>query len=142
MPATDPSRGSTATTEGIRVEVSPRFVPDHSILDPGPGEHPRYVFVYHISITNTGHREVQLLTRRWVIVDADGEQHIVEGDGVVGQQPRLGPGRTFEYESFCPLLTSWGTMEGVFHMKVLSGADAGRVVDVQVERFYLACPSA
>lgn len=142
MPATDSSRGSTATTEGIRIDVRPRFVAEHSITEPPPGENPRFVFVYHISITNAGPFEVQLLTRRWLIVDADGEQHIVEGDGVVGQQPRLSPGRRFEYESFCPLPTPWGTMEGVFQLKVVQGPEAGRMIDARIERFFLAGPAA
>lgn len=134
------SRGSVTTTGGVRVEVRPRYVPSHSITDPGPGENPRYVFAYRIRITNESDCRVQLLSRHWVIVDADGERHEVEGDGVVGQQPRLDPGAAFEYESFCPLQTPWGTMEGSFRMKVQSGPENGRFIEVGISRFYLATP--
>lgn len=142
MPTTHSSRGSTATTEGVRVQVSPSFAPEHSAPEPAPGENPRFVFVYRIRISNHGDRTVQLLSRRWTIVDADGERHEVAGDGVVGQQPRLEPGRVFEYESFCPLPTPWGTMEGSYRMEVQSGSERGRLFDARIERFYLAAPTA
>jgi ApaG protein len=136
----DASRGSRAVTSGISVEVWPRYVPSHSVVDPPPGEHPRYVFLYRIRIANEGEVAVQLLSRRWLIVDGDGERHEVVGDGVVGQQPRLEPGAAFEYESFCPLVTPWGTMEGSFRMQVQGGTEQGRTLDVEISRFYLASP--
>lgn len=135
------SRGSSATSLGVRVDVNPRYLASHSVTEPAPGESPRFVFSYRIRITNVGEATVQLLSRHWIIVDADGERHEVEGEGVVGQQPRLDPGVMFEYESFCPLPTPWGTMEGEFRMEVQSGPDKGRLIEVRIGRFYLAAPS-
>lgn len=133
--ASDLSRGSEAVTsvEGgaFRVVVTPTYEPDHSDAAEG-----RYVFTYRIRITNESEEAAVLLSRRWVIVDADGERHEVEGDGVVGRQPRIEPGSYHEYESFCPLQTPWGTMEGHYRM----GLDDGRRFEVEVARFYLAAP--
>ncbi len=122
------STGSSCKTDGIRVEVNPAFLPEHS--DPGED---RFVFSYRIRITNDSEQQVQLLTRHWIIIDGDGVRHDVEGDGVVGEQPTLHPGEFFEYASWCPLRTSWGTMEGSFGM--IGGE--GDSLDVQVARFYL-----
>jgi ApaG protein len=72
-----------------------------------------------------------------VIVDAVGQRHVVEGPGVVGQQPRLEPGQSFEYSSYCPLKTAWGTMEGEFQMR----RDDARDFEARVARFYLAGPT-
>ena len=103
------TRGSDALTEGIRVRVSPSFIPETS--DPTIG---RFNFAYHVTITNEGREPVTLRRRHWTIVDGDGDRHEVVGDGVVGQQPTLAPGERFEYQSFAPLMTHWGTMEGEF----------------------------
>lgn len=124
--------GSEATTQGIRVEVSPSFMPDHS----RPSER-EYVFSYRIRVTNMGEEAAQIVSRRWLIVDAGGNRHEVEGPGVVGQQPRLEAGQTFEYSSYCPLKTPWGTMEGTFQMR----RDDARGFDAVVARFYLAGPN-
>ena len=133
MPAAAVSKlGSDATTDGIRVEVSPSFMPEHS----RPDER-EFVFAYRIRITNLGDQPAQLMSRRWLIVDAGGNRHIVEGPGVVGQQPRLEPGQSFEYSSYCPLKTAWGTMEGTFHLR----RDDSTTFDARVARFYLAAPS-
>jgi len=101
--------GSESVTDGIRVSVTPAFMADSS--DPAAG---RFHFAYHVEIVNEGVEPVTLRKRRWHIVDADGEAHDVEGEGVIGQQPTLGPGAKFEYQSYAPLMTSWGTMEGSF----------------------------
>lgn len=137
----DRSRGSAATTHGVRVEVHPRYLASHSITEPAPGESPRFVFSYRVRITNLGEASVCLRSRRWIIVDADGQRHEVIGEGVVGQQPRLDPGMVFEYESFCPLPTPWGTMEGFFSMEFRHGEAEVRIEEVRIERFYLAAPA-
>ncbi len=121
--------------------MQPRYLASHSVTDPAPGENPRFVFSYRIRISNLSDVGVWLRSRRWIIVDADGERHEVVGDGVVGQQPRLNPGVDFEYESFCPLPTPWGTMEGFFSMEFQDGAEQGRTQEVRIERFYLAAPA-
>lgn len=130
-PATTNSHGSDTLTEGIRVRVVPSYVSAQS--DPSQG---KYLFTYQITIANEGRLRARLRSRRWLIVDADGEQHEVRGPGVVGQTPDLGPGEQFEYSSFCPLGTPWGTMEGTYEFE----REDGSVVDVLVGRFYLVGP--
>lgn len=123
--------GSERTTAGIRIEVSPCFVPEQTHVPSG-----QYVFAYHIRITNEGDQTTTLLSRRWSIVDADGDVREVRGEGVVGHQPRLEPGEAFEYASFCTIRTRWGTMEGEYQMH----RDDGSVFKAQIERFYLVTP--
>ncbi len=101
--------GSETVTEGIRIAVQPRYVPEQS--DPDAGQ---WFFAYRIEIRNLGETTSTLRTRHWIITDADGERRDVEGEGVIGEQPRLEPGQSFVYESFCPLATPWGTMEGAY----------------------------
>ena len=121
--------GSEALTEGIRVRVSPAYLREQS--DPGQGQ---FLFTYKIRISNEGGQPTKLLSRHWIITDADGVVQEVKGEGVVGEQPLLGPGDTFEYESFCQLGTPWGTMEGTFMMEREDGA----AIEARVARFYLA----
>ena len=130
----EPARhpGSVTLTRGIRVAVAPAYAPEQS--DPALS---RFLFTYRIRITNESERQVKLLSRRWLIVDGDGRRHEVEGEGVVGQQPQIAPGGSFVYSSFCPLQTSWGTMEGTYRMR----ADDGEEFDIQIGRFYLALPA-
>lgn len=141
-------RGSDATTPFagglLRVQTTPVFLPDQS--DPDERE---YVFGYRVRITNSTDRIVQLLARRWTIVDANGKTREVEGEGVVGRQPILGPGQFFQYESFCPLPTAWGTMEGAFSLRAREAAREGETAsslldgpwpenfEARVARFYL-----
>ena len=125
------SRGSSCTTHGFTVQVEPRFLPQNS--DPARGS---YVFAYHITVINGGLRTATLRRRRWMIIDADGERHSVEGDGVVGQQPMLEPGESYQYTSFCPLETRWGTMEGVYEME----DDEGVRFEIAIARFFLVGP--
>lgn len=151
--------GSEAVTSGVRISVEPSYSSIDS--DPSNGY---FKFVYRIRITNESDRPVQLISRHWIIVDADGGQQEVHGEGVVGQQPVIAPGRTFEYASFCPLGTSWGTMEGQYTMRWLGRAsgDSSRprtdaatsdpagnhevaapdaeVFNARVARFFLVCP--
>ncbi len=127
-PANPASLGSDAVTNGIRVQVRPRFIPETS--DPVGG---RYNFEYHVTITNEGSERVTLRRRHWTIVDGDGEAHEVDGEGVVGQQPALEPGGRFEYQSFAPLMTHWGTMEGAFTFE----REDRSAFDARVGRFFL-----
>lgn len=120
-----------AGKSGLRVVVRPEYLPEHS----DTVAH-RFVFGYHIHIENHGAEPVTLISRHWIIVDGDGDRHDVEGEGVVGHQPRLEPGESFEYASYCPLETRWGTMEGVYHMRL----DDGSTFDATVARFFLVAP--
>ena len=124
---------SDTTTNGIRVQVETRYLPEQS----SPREH-QYLFAYRIRISNGGTETAQLISRRWTITDADGHVEQVQGPGVVGEQPVLGPGATFEYTSFCPLRTSVGTMQGSYQM-VRANGDG---FDAEIAPFTLATPNA
>jgi ApaG protein len=123
---------STAITHGIRVTVQSRYVPEQS--RPGAG---RYVFAYHVRITNEGHRgKVVLKTRHWVITNQLGEIEEVRGPGVVGEHPELGPGEGFEYTSGAILKTARGSMRGSYRFRSGDGDD----LDVAIAQFALAMP--
>jgi ApaG protein len=122
---------SDALTHGIRVTASAFYMPDES--DP---ESRQYRFGYRITIYNEGTSPATLTSRRWLIIDADGNREEVEGPGVIGQTPRLEPGQGFKYTSYCPLKTTWGTMEGSYHME----RDDGSEFDAHVGRFFLVIP--
>lgn len=121
------------TTDGIRVHVKPMFLPDSS--SPREGQ---YLFAYTIRISNVGVETAQLLSRHWIITDADGEVKEVRGPGVVGAQPVLEPGMSYEYTSYCPLKTSVGTMQGSYTM-VRPG---GELFEARIAPFTLAAPNA
>lgn len=129
----EPASSSEAVTRGVRVEVESRYDPERS----APHED-YYFFAYHVRISNVGEGRVQLQRRRWVITDGDGSVQEVEGDGVVGNQPVLEPGQSFEYTSFCPLRTALGWMEGTYTML----APEGERFEARVERFALEAPHA
>jgi len=122
---------SEAVTRGIRVRVESRYVPERS-----RPLHGRWFFAYTIRIANESLETVQLLRRHWIITDARGKVQQVEGPGVVGQQPRLEPGTSFEYTSFCPLETSFGSMHGTYRMET----DAGEEFDAEIAPFALGEP--
>ena len=122
-----------ATTDGIRVHVKPMFLPDQS--SPREGQ---YLFAYTIRISNVGVETAQLLSRHWIITDADGEVKEVRGPGVVGAQPVLEPGMSYEYTSYCPLKTSVGSMQGSYTM-VRPG---GELFEARIAPFTLAAPNA
>jgi ApaG protein len=124
---------SDTTTNGIRVQVEARYLADQS----SPRDN-HYLFAYRIRILNEGAETAQLISRRWVITDADGHVEHVHGPGVVGEQPVLEPGSSFEYTSFCPLRTSVGTMQGTYQM-VRSNGDG---FDAVIAPFTLATPNA
>lgn len=137
-------RGSDTITQvrtdageaSVRVRVRPEYLQSRS--DP---RQPMHVFAYHITIdyqADPGAPTVQLIDRRWRIVDAHGTEEVVQGEGLVGQQPTLRSGERFEYASYSPIRTSWGTMEGQFGLVLLDEKDqptSRQVVDVA--RFYL-----
>lgn len=124
---------SEATTRGVAVAVQASYVAERS--QPVEG---RWFFAYRIRIHNRGQAPVQLLSRHWVITDAHGNVEEVRGPGVVGEQPHLAPGESFEYTSFCPLPTPFGTMEGSYEMVT----DSGERFWARIGRFTLSEPLA
>lgn len=120
---------SDITTKGIRVRVGAQFLPNQSDSDLG-----RFAYAYRVRLENVGDHQAQLLTREWVILDADNGRRVVQGEGVVGEQPILGPGESFEYVSGCTLPTEWGSMEGTYHLV----REDGSRFDAAVGRFFLA----
>ena len=102
---------SDITTENVRVHSKSFYIPDRSTPMCG-----LYFFGYEISISNEGDCPVRLLSRHWIISDILGHQEEVHGDGVVGEQPRILPGDSYKYTSFCPLPTYRGTMVGTYTM--------------------------
>lgn len=124
---------SEVTTEGVRVEVESFYDAERS----APHEN-YYFFTYRVRISNLGPRRVQLTNRKWVITDANGEVEHVEGPGVVGQQPVLEPGQSFEYTSFCPLKTPLGWMRGSYRMSTPDGGG----FDAAIAPFSLSVPHA
>ena len=122
----------SATTAGITVRVSVSFLPEQS--EPGKG---RWFWAYHVRVENGAAQAVQLVSREWIISDGRGTRHEVRGEGVVGEQPVLEPGGSFDYVSGCPLTTPTGAMEGRYFMV---GAD-GRTFPVDIPRFPLIAPA-
>ncbi len=120
-------------TQGIEVEVHGAYRPDRS----SPAEE-RYLFTYTVRITNVGAGAARLLSRHWIITDAAGTLEEVVGDGVVGQQPHLAPGQSFQYTSFCVLRTPLGQMRGTYTM----ARDDGSRFEAEIAPFALAVPSA
>lgn len=112
-----PGFSSDAITRGVHVHVDPRFSPQRS--DPAAGQ---WFFLYTVTIRNNGDEAVQLLTRHWIITDGTGHVEEVRGPGVVGEQPVLAPGESFQYTSGCPLTTDVGKMEGSYQMVTADGS--------------------
>ena len=126
-----PMFSSEAETRGVRVQVQSRYDPGRS--NPGTSQ---WFFLYTITITNIGTVTVQLLTRHWVITDGNGKVEEVRGPGVVGKQPVLQPGESFEYTSGCPLQTPFGLMEGTYEM----GSESGERFEAKIAPFTLSQP--
>ncbi len=122
---------SEAVTRRVRVRVHSEYSPERS--QPSKSQ---WFFLYTISIANEGTDTVQLLTRHWIITDATGHVEEVRGPGVVGKQPILRPGESFEYTSGCPLTTPYGKMEGTYQMV----DEAGERFDVTIAPFTLSEP--
>ena len=121
-----------ATTRDVVVRVSVSFLPEQS--EPKKG---RWFWAYHIRIENDGTQPVQLLQRRWTITDGRGGRHEVRGEGVVGEQPVIAPGASYDYVSGCPLHTPTGAMEGSYQMV----AEDGSRFDATIPRFALIGPA-
>jgi ApaG protein len=122
-----------AVTRNIAVTVSPRFLPEHSSV-----EKSRYLWEYTIEISNRGNTTVQLKTRHWRITDAAGRLQEVRGPGVVGEEPVLRPGASFEYTSGVPLPTPSGFMVGTYGMVTAEGER----FDIAIPAFSLDSPEA
>ena len=118
-------------TRSIRITVRPVYLEEHS----SPADD-HYVWAYHVRIENSGDETVQLRNRHWKIIDSIGRLQEVRGPGVVGEQPVLKPGQSFEYTSSCPLPTSSGFMVGDYEMET----DGGERFLVQVPAFSLDSP--
>ena len=113
------------------VTVSPRYLAEQS--DP---DSERYLFAYTIRIVNSGEVRAQLVSRHWIITDANQRIEHVRGPGVVGEQPHLEPGEAFEYTSGCPLPTPFGSMQGSYQCV----ADDGTRFEVPIAEFLLSVP--
>jgi ApaG protein len=120
-----------SVTRGIEVEVEAFYLEDRS--DP---EKNNYVWGYRVTIANNSSEDVQLLSRHWRITDGQGRVEEVRGPGVVGEQPELGPGDSFQYTSGCPLRTSSGIMVGSYTMRNRQG----ELFEVDIPAFSLDLP--
>jgi ApaG protein len=123
---------SEIVTEGIRIHAAAQFLPQESDASTN-----RFVYAYKITMTNEGTRTARLLARHWIILDSESRREDVRGQGVVGEYPKLAPGESYSYVSFCPLSTTWGTMEGSYSFE----RDDGSQLHARVGRFFLV-PSA
>lgn len=115
----------------IQVEAEPFYVPENSDIAADV-----YVFGYRIRLTNTGDQPTQLISRHWIISDANQQVQEVRGMGVVGEQPRLEPGQTYEYTSSAQLRTPYGSMKGSYQML----ADDGTRFTVEIPEMTLVAP--
>jgi len=121
----------TLVTRDIQVSVEPRFVVEESTPEKG-----RYFWAYTVEIANFGAQAVQLRSRYWHITDGLGRVEEVSGAGVVGEEPILAPGESFEYTSGCPLQTPSGIMQGAYHME----SEDGEFFSVEIPAFSLDLP--
>lgn len=119
-------------THGVRVTVTPEYQPDKSEPDES-----RWFWAYTVEIANVGGEAVRLRSRHWRIVDGRGQVQEVSGPGVVGEQPLIEPGASFEYTSGCPLGTASGFMAGTYRMQ----NPAGDFFDVEIPAFSLDVPT-
>ena len=122
---------STAVTQGIRITVKSRFLPEQSSAA-------RWAFAYTVRIENVGSTTAQLRSRHWIITDGNGKREEVKGDGVVGNQPVLRPGGKFEYTSGAVLQTPHGSMQGTYRMVT----EDGRQFDAEISPFALTQPGS
>ena len=119
------------STRFTKIEVSPNYVPSRSDLSK-----PIFFFSYHIKITNISTDTIQLHSRYWNITDGNGNVEEIRGPGVVGRQPHIKSGETFEYTSYCPLPTNFGVMHGYFEMI----NDNGTIFNAKISPFRLTTP--
>ncbi|WP_428647571.1 Co2+/Mg2+ efflux protein ApaG [Roseibium sp.] len=123
----------SAITEGIEVSVEPFYLDDES-----KPEESAFIWAYMVEIHNGGTEPVQLKSRYWLITDALGRQEEVRGEGVIGEQPVIEPGETYEYSSHCPLATDSGIMAGSYSMERPDGTS----FEVMIPAFSLDLPDA
>jgi ApaG protein len=126
-------RSSSTTTDGILIVVKPAYWPERSTPDAN-----QFAFMYTVEIQNVGKELATLKSRHWVITDANGRVEEVRGEGVVGKQPKLGPGEKFEYTSWAMLRTPFGTMRGTYHMV----RPTGEQFEARIGEFALTQPHA
>ena len=119
------------STRFTKIEVSPNYVPSRSDLSK-----PIFFFSYHIKITNISNDTIQLHSRYWNITDGNGNVEEIRGPGVVGRQPHIKSGETFEYTSYCPLPTNFGVMHGYFEMI----NDNGTIFNAKISPFRQTTP--
>ncbi len=124
---------SETVTRGIRISVETKYDPTRS-----SPQQSQWFFLYTIRITNEGPVTAQLMTRHWIITDATGHVEEVKGPGVVGEQPVLAQGQSFEYTSGCPLATPFGSMRGSYQMTTADGEQ----FDAEIAEFILREPHA
>jgi ApaG protein len=117
----------------FEIKTLPHYVNDESKPEQG-----YYFFSYKMTIKNNGSEPAQLMSRHWIITDANGHTEEVRGPGVVGLQPKIQPGQSFEYESACPLTTSTGSMKGFYTMVTENGDST----QVEIPEFYLVSPQS
>ena len=120
-------------TESIKVAVKTEYLAQQS----SPKDK-QYAFAYHITLTNEGSIGAQLISRHWIIMDGNGVRREVKGMGVIGEQPLLSPGESYQYSSGAVIETVVGTMQGSYHMQ----ADNGLGFEVDIPVFTLALPNA
>lgn len=116
----------------IKIQVRAQYLPDQSV----PNDD-RYVFGYTIKITNEGHRATQLISRHWIITDAEDAVQEAQGKGVIGQQPTIAPGASYTYSSGVVIATETGTMTGTYQMQA---ADDGEAFEATIPVFALVPP--
>jgi ApaG protein len=131
LSSNEPMSTSEATTRNIKVQVKSQYDPSRS--NPNQNE---WFFLYTVRITNEGSDTVQLMSRHWVITDGMGKVQEVRGPGVVGNQPVLAPGESFEYTSGCPLTVPFGSMQGTYQMV----NDREEQFDIEIAPFVLMEP--
>lgn len=131
QPADLGPKGPPLDPDAMRIAVRPEYLPDHS--DPGGF---RFVFAYHVEIENIGSVAARLFWRHWYIHDPVAGDQEVEGEGVVGESPRLEPGDSHHYQSFCVLHGTTGHMEGFYHFR----RDDGSEFKAAIPRFAFHVP--
>lgn len=138
---TEPRALNTLGLMPIQKQINPQFEVQAKVTFDSQEsriEEGFFFFRYQIEIVNKGSMPAQLMSRHWVITDATGKVEEVRGAGVVGVQPKLNPGQSFQYESACPLGTPSGSMTGSYQMMT----ESGEAFDVQIPEFYLVAPTA
>jgi ApaG protein len=123
----------STVTEGIRITVRPAYWPERSSPESG-----QFAFTYTVEIVNEGNAPAQLKSRHWIITDANGKVEEVKGEGVVGQQPRIAPGKSFSYTSWAMLKAPFGTMRGSYLMV----RSDGTTFEAKIGEFALTQPHA